>query len=1603
MKAHTKLYEKNRLLNKVIVLLIFPLVFVGGLDAQIDTTKYRIQYYDKVFLSNQDLPVFTADLTITAFAPNEEGYYFVQFTDPVTRQMKQQVTDTGAELVKYVPYNTFICRMTANERELVEQLGVVQFVSIFQPGFKITNQLQGLIAEEFQITPQEEPPGVRQVIVLTEPISDTLVLSVSVFEGEDIERIIQELEEQGATLLDISTRKIVIKTIKARVNSLANINGISRLDLQPRYRLNNNAARGEMNVAPIQTGLSLTGTNQVVGISDSGLDSGIDDNSMHDDIQGNIVQIFSWPVQPGRINSGSDDGAADLDSGHGTHTAGSVIADGTMSGGTYAGVAPDATIVFQAIEQWTDVWGTNNDGYAFSGIPADLNDLFQEAYDAGARIHSNSWGAQAGGAYTPNAEELDEFVWNHPDMLILYSAGNAGVDSDVNGIIDQGSLGSPGTAKNCLTVGSSENNRLAIPETYSNRYVNSTLHLDLVADNPGGLAAFSSRGPASINRIKPDVVAPGTMVASTRSQSPFNVEYTDDIESGVNGWTSTGTWNQVTADSHSPATCWHDSPAGNYPDNADMSISSPVINLAGGSLLSRMLHFWCRYDLGDGDEWELELSSALGTWSMTLSGDQADWEKINLGLGPWGHVNDLTISFQLIADNDGNTGDGLFIDDVSITEGPYLTALLGEYGVEPVGSVADDNYMLSNGTSMSTPLTAGLAALVREYYTETLGKEYVSAALLRATISNGAVDLTPGQYGTGATQEISGQPDNAQGWGLVDAKEILLPDLPAQIDHIDEIGGLETNGNREYTLTILDNSVPLSVTMVYHDYWGPGLQNNLDMTVESPGGTLFYPNGLTTTDNNNNVERIVIANPNLGDYTIRINGQLVSQGPQPYAIATRAGGQLQKRSPVDVMLVLDLSGSMLSPACSSCDPKLDVLKDAVEIFAQLWSAIAVNGDEMGVTYFKTNIDNFSPGGDDLPPFNASDIITDVRSQSTVSTNLTAMGGGLQKAINTLTDATQTRSIILFTDGMQNVNPMVIQDTPLTIDNDPGITTSSDIPPTTPATQLNTGLNTRINTIGVGATPSFTTLLNDIASATNGVFKQTNAPDEFLLQFYVEELVDVLRDYSPQLIGYQHGQIAGNNKSIENFTVTNNVRQVIFKVSWKRGADFKTQILKDGADVTSKANIINGIFYKIYIFDLNNFTDGLGGNWEVEMFGKPGDLYQAAAIAEEPQLDYSFSLGKEIYKVGESLTIEAELSIEGRPVVSNATIKATVLKPKEGIGNLLSNYSLPGGSSIELEKGATIGQQKLAILSQQNDFYDRLQGIPVPLTLAHTGSGNYSGTFTSTWKPGAYTVIFNIEGTDPQTGVFHRQEQMTVDFEFTNADFKASKVLRKPDISSEGNKEFLISFRPKDVKDNFLGPDYKHKIKVIVDGTDKSRNIKDVGDGTYEFKTGESEDTPIIIAVLGEELFKGLIKDLPMEGGWSASIHTGYPFKKGNTGNYIGRFLLEGDIEYRFKPYLGVQLIGGYYLFDEDNSIYGASVQLKAYALRNAWRIYGEAGPGYYKPSDQNGAIAINLGAGIMRDINPNIAVSLGGNYFRLITSPDNLDFYGIKVGVHFSF
>jgi subtilisin family serine protease len=172
---------------------------------------------------------------------------------------------------------------------------------------------------------------------------------------------------------------------------------------------------------------------------------------------------------------------------------------------------------------WKDPEVLTEDGrFALAGIPQDITVLFSDAYRKRARIHSNSWGGGDPGDYDEQCEQLDRFVWKHRTFCVVVAAGNDGIDDDGDGKINPMSVSSPGTAKNCITVGACENRRpnfngVAYGDWWPDDFPASPFRTDPMADDSKTVVAFSSRGPTIDGRVKPEVVAPGTFILSTRS------------------------------------------------------------------------------------------------------------------------------------------------------------------------------------------------------------------------------------------------------------------------------------------------------------------------------------------------------------------------------------------------------------------------------------------------------------------------------------------------------------------------------------------------------------------------------------------------------------------------------------------------------------------------------------------------------------------------------------------------------------------------------------------------------------------------------------------------------------------------------------------------------------------------------------------------------------------------------------------------------------------------------------------------------------------------------------------------------------------------------
>ena len=261
-----------------------------------------------------------------------------------------------------------------------------------------------------------------------------------------------------------------------------------------------------------RSNVALTGKGQIVAVSDTGLDM----SSCY----------FYDPLVPQSVVKSKDGSATssthrkvmqyityadDCDDGteaHGTHVAGTIAGYSTASKAygdfvRYNGVAPEAKLSIFDIGV-ADL----KTGLKTGNVETDMMPLqYTIGGNPGARIFSWSWGCKAesktsdcGGAYASNSQQVDSFLYKHPDAMAFIANGNTG--QSATGV--SYTVGAPATAKSCVSVGASMSENGAFKAFSSSVLDGVSSDFDINA-----LSYFSSRGPTSDGRIKPDVTAPG--------------------------------------------------------------------------------------------------------------------------------------------------------------------------------------------------------------------------------------------------------------------------------------------------------------------------------------------------------------------------------------------------------------------------------------------------------------------------------------------------------------------------------------------------------------------------------------------------------------------------------------------------------------------------------------------------------------------------------------------------------------------------------------------------------------------------------------------------------------------------------------------------------------------------------------------------------------------------------------------------------------------------------------------------------------------------------------------------------------------------------------
>ncbi len=819
----------------------------------------------------------------------DPGAYIVQARGPIGNPFRALLARAGAEIVSYIPNNAYLVRAPAGVAHGLAAQSLVQSVIPYEPYYKISSSMPVTVGPKTfsavsMETNQPAGPSLLVLAVKQAPLPTGTCLTLGLF-SDNAAATVAQIEKLGGWIIarDKSPFGPVVRVQPpADWVALAALPGVQIVEpYHPRIHAND-LSRATVGVAAdtqvSSNYLGLTGKNVLVQVNDSSIDA------THPDL---APRVFGAPADKTDRN------------GHGTHVAGTIAGNGSMSStltnvsgslmpatnGQFRGMAPLANLFSIGLDHSDYVLQTN-------------------AAVIGAPISNNSWNYWNDRTYDLSAASYDAAVRDavpekpgSQPVLFVFSAGDSGGgdDSGANGNAD--TILSPATAKNVITVGALEQSR-NITNLVTGYYGNTNPQAVWQGETDTGyspfgnsvspqVAGFSSRGNVGVltegtyGRFKPDVVAPGTFVVSTRSQQWDELAYYNPTNYGYNTVS-----NQ------------------NVPPNSlktyNLSVSANVV----GVFITIETNIYSPFPFPTN----LPIYVRQANFPTTNIYDFVTWSNgvaipPNSGGSIAGIGSIQNGGFYYAVGNTNN-----FPVNYDLTVEVISTNELGDY-FEVLSNLNDSIgppanwYRYETGTSMSAADVSGVLALMEDFFTNTL-QTTPSPALLKAMLINGS--RTVGNYTYALTNG-----NNFQGWGLVNLPDTLPPGVTNQLNaacasfFIDQspTNALATGDSHTYLVTVDASTdaqfLPLQVTLVWTDPPGDPaaaikLVNNLDLVVtnfDDPANPIvFYGNDIARNNYNtpesatnapnldsiNNVENVFVLPPIGANYSVTVIGRAVN-------------------------------------------------------------------------------------------------------------------------------------------------------------------------------------------------------------------------------------------------------------------------------------------------------------------------------------------------------------------------------------------------------------------------------------------------------------------------------------------------------------------------------------------------------------------------------------------------------------------------------------------------------------------------------------------------------------------------------------------------------
>ncbi|MBI3819230.1 MAG: S8 family serine peptidase [Planctomycetes bacterium] len=353
-------------------------------------------------------PEMEVDLVAPETHAGEIGYYLVQLHPPITDTAKATVTATGAQLLDYVPNNTFIVRASTGQLEQIMTMSSVAWTGAFHPAYRLDARI-------------------REISLSERHTNDLLKITVVAFPGISKSDALLQITERGATVLASyeDTDRVIFDAVAAPsvARWLAQAPDIQWVE--PASVITSRNTTEQWTIQTFVSGNTkiftkgIHGENQVAGHMDDGMST---TSCYFADPNGN-------PIGPNHRKIVYYGGSV-TNSVHGTHTAGTTVGDPFPVNGT-----------------------TTERGHAYlakiahtTGFPTStFNSTAVTHANNGARAHTNSWGNDTTTAYDTLCNQIDTFSWNNEDNVVLFAA------------TDTSSLKNPENAKDLIAVEASQN------------------------------------------------------------------------------------------------------------------------------------------------------------------------------------------------------------------------------------------------------------------------------------------------------------------------------------------------------------------------------------------------------------------------------------------------------------------------------------------------------------------------------------------------------------------------------------------------------------------------------------------------------------------------------------------------------------------------------------------------------------------------------------------------------------------------------------------------------------------------------------------------------------------------------------------------------------------------------------------------------------------------------------------------------------------------------------------------------------------------------------------------------------------------------------------